>query len=446
MADHRIETKLLLRYATYSQWMNSELILMPGEAAVAIFRYSNNIGLSNTTPENTPPAVGLKIGDGVHYFYELPWVQAVAADVYEWAKAENKPTYTANEISGLADFIAAQGGGSGSGSGGNSGTSSAYRIVYDNVTQKYILQSYNESTGEWEDTSSNIDLSSILNRIDTIERWANGARTKLGNIELPMAEYIYEEVINYLNTVDYNDVAVEHQFVTQVVQENGQITVTRSVISASDITSGVLSTERGGTGLTSVDEDEVLIGSMDGSISKKKFVTEIENARNVFATVGAIKDYVDEKTAGIIGAMHFIGEASTAITNNSRIDPQIAGYNFREVKPGDVILSNAQEFVWSGSEWHLLGDESSYAIKGSIVNTDISDNAAIDQSKIADLTDTLNEKVDKVEGKQLSTNDYTAEDKEKLDEIEAGAQVNFIEHILVNDTEVIPNNEKTINL
>jgi len=49
-------------------------------------------------PENTPPAIGIKIGDGKRYFYQLPWVQAVAADVFRWAKAANKPTYTAQEI------------------------------------------------------------------------------------------------------------------------------------------------------------------------------------------------------------------------------------------------------------------------------------------------------------------------------------------------------------
>lgn len=44
-------------------------------------------------------------------------------------------------------------------------------------------------------------------------------------------------------------------------------------------------------------------------------------------------------------------------------------------------------------------------------------------------------KVDVVEGKGLSTNDYTNEDKEKLGGIAAGAQVNVIEKVMVNGTE-----------
>jgi len=54
------------------------------------------------------------------------------------------------------------------------------------------------------------------------------------------------------------------------------------------------------------------------------------------------------------------------------------------------------------------------------------------------LSETFDNKVDKVEGKQLSTNDYSAEDKDKLDNIEEGAQVNIIEHIFLNDEEIYP--------
>ena len=55
--------------------MNSDVILKVGEAAVASFPRDRVIdGLSNSTPENTPPAIGIKIGDGIHYFYELPWI------------------------------------------------------------------------------------------------------------------------------------------------------------------------------------------------------------------------------------------------------------------------------------------------------------------------------------------------------------------------------------
>ena len=107
--------------------------------------------------------------------------------------------------------------------------------------------------------------------------------------------------------------------------------------------------------------------------------------------------------------MHFVGEASVVITPNSSVNPQIRNYDFAQALPGDVILYNSQEYVWDGAHWILLGDESSYAIKGSIVDADISDNANIQQNKIAGLTDALSSKVDKVEGKTLTSNDFTDE-------------------------------------
>ena len=436
MADHRIETKLLLRYATYSQWMSSDVILLPGEAAVAYFPRLSTLKNTDDVPDLTPPAIGIKIGDGHSYFDELPWVQAVAADVYSWAKASEKQTYAATEITGLTEFINSIGGG---GSGG--GTDSAsYRIIYDNANNKYILQYFDSTQNDWVNTSSEINLASILNRINTIERWANGARSNLGNIEVPIAEYIYEEVLNYVNSLDYADQLQPHQFVTSVVETNGVIAVTRSTISAADI-SGVFDTSQGGTGITRVEDDELLVGSTSGNLQVRRFSTTIdEYERGNFVTAGAVIDYVLSQTAGLTGAMHFIGEATVPFTEQTtRIDPQISGYNFRNAQPGDVILANnAQEYVWTGDNWRLLGDEGSYAIKGSIVNTDIAEEANIAQSKIADLDATFDTKVTKVEGKDLSTNDYTNEDKDKLTNIDAGAQVNTIEHVFFNDEEVSP--------
>mgnify|MGYP007013869415 CR=1 FL=1 len=125
-----------------------------------------------------------------------------------------------------------------------------------------------------------------------------------------------------MDILDYNDSPVAHQFVTAVSENNGKISVLRSGISASDIETGILETARGGTGLGRVEDDEVLVGTDEGTITTKKFVTEIDSShRSAFATVGAIKDYVDEKTEGLTGAMHFVGEATVLITPNSRTNP-----------------------------------------------------------------------------------------------------------------------------
>jgi len=66
MAEKRLTANILLRYDSYSRWMNSDVILKQGEAAVATF--------PDTDPSNPPRAFGIKIGDGHRYFDELPWL------------------------------------------------------------------------------------------------------------------------------------------------------------------------------------------------------------------------------------------------------------------------------------------------------------------------------------------------------------------------------------
>lgn len=77
----------------------------------------------------------------------------------------------------------------------------------------------------------------------------------------------------------------------------------------------------------------------------------------------ATKQYVDDATAGLTGAMHFIGTSTTAITDGGTEDPTIGGQVVSTKTAGDVVLYDGLEFVWDGSAWNELGDEGSYALK-----------------------------------------------------------------------------------
>ena len=103
MAEHILNTRITLKYDTYENWQNSTLVLKAGEVAICAVP-------SGVTVEGIakPPAVLQKIGDGVHVFKDLPWLQAVASDVHTWAKAASKPTYEAKEITGLDTYISGQ--------------------------------------------------------------------------------------------------------------------------------------------------------------------------------------------------------------------------------------------------------------------------------------------------------------------------------------------------
>lgn len=67
------------------------------------------------------------------------------------------------------------------------------------------------------------------------------------------------------------------------------------------------------------------------------------------------------------------------------------------------------------------------------------------QETITKTKELLGGKVDKAEGKGLSTNDYTTAEKSKLANIEAGAQVNLLEGVKVNGSD-LPIVEKKVDI
>ena len=427
--EHQIEARILLRYDTYSHWMNSTLILLKGEAAICSFPTSHTLeNMSNDYPLDTPPAIGIKIGDGLHKFYELPWVQGVAADVYSWAKQQTKPQYTANEIQGLENFVKQFLTGD-----DVSVEARMYQIVQgtgDN-SDKYYLQSRGANDSDWvTDTAHPIDLTSIMKVVNWIGAdvdtyFSLGSRTQ-------------EHIELVLSGLSYQDSSDGTSVVTAVSQSNGKISVTKNQLNFNQL-NGLVDVAHGGTGKVELPQGEVLVGNGTGAVKTVEISTELENTQTL-AYSSAVKRYIDSATAGLTGAMHYIGEASVDMSNasNKAVDPQVPGYTFKNAEPGDVVTFDHKEYVWTGTEWRLLGDEGSYVIKGAITEADFSPEINLPLNKIEGLYGLLDTKVDKIDGKSLSTNDFTTEYKQKLDDIEDNAQRNLIEHIYINGTEATP--------
>lgn len=80
------------------------------------------------TETGTKAATLLKLGDGTTAFNDLPYITALAGDVSEWAKAENKPEYNASEIKNLDSYI----------SGKVQDTDTQYKLEQD-ATDPHIL-------------------------------------------------------------------------------------------------------------------------------------------------------------------------------------------------------------------------------------------------------------------------------------------------------------------
>lgn len=140
MATTTLNTRIQLKYDTYANWTTNNPVLLSGEIAVVVIPAS-----TGAVPNE--PTILFKVGDGSTSFNALQWVAAPAADVYSWAKASTKPTYTAEEIQGLEDYI----------SGQIQDTDTQYQIIASG-TNGIQLQSRPKSGGAWSDVGSSINI------------------------------------------------------------------------------------------------------------------------------------------------------------------------------------------------------------------------------------------------------------------------------------------------
>lgn len=485
MATTTLNTRLQLKYDTYKNWTDNNPVPLKGELCIVEVPAS-------TGASTKEPAILFKVGDGTKAFNTLDFTAGYAADVYDWAKAQTKPEYQATEIKNLDSYI----------SGKVQDTNTTYQIVKVNE-YSYKLQS-KELNGEWADviggtiTIPKYDDTALSDRVDALEglvgetavatQIANaiaalkteligtdsdiatsntikGAKKYADSLNAAMDSRVdaLEEAVGTggsvdskitaaIGKLDKSDTAVDGQVVSAISETDGVITVSRRALVETDIPTLSQSKVNG------------LATSLAGKQDTLVFNSAYDASTNKAATMADVTEAVGD----LSGAMHFEG-VKESIPENSE------GYS-----SGDVILVGNKEYVFDGETWHELGDESIYAVKGSIVNADIAANAAIAQSKIANLTADLGKKantadlgtmagknatdyvakteapgysdiltktsaattyatiaavgnkVDKIEGKGLSTNDYTTAEKNKLGGIAAGAQVNVIESIKVN--------------
>lgn len=99
MATKTLKTRIQLKYDTYANWTSNNPTPLSGEVCIVVVPAAVGAVVQE-------PALLMKVGDGSTPFNSLNFVGGVAADVYDWAKAENKPTYAASEITGIGDYIA----------------------------------------------------------------------------------------------------------------------------------------------------------------------------------------------------------------------------------------------------------------------------------------------------------------------------------------------------
>lgn len=101
MATKSLKTRIQLKYDTYANWTTNNPTPLAGELCIVVVP----VAAGAVAQE---PAILFKVGDGTTPFNTLNFTSGIAADVYDWAKAETKPTYAADEITGLSEYISGE--------------------------------------------------------------------------------------------------------------------------------------------------------------------------------------------------------------------------------------------------------------------------------------------------------------------------------------------------
>ena len=183
MATKDLKARLKLKYDLYANWIANDPVLLAGEAAIAVIP-------ADTGAVVQEPCILIKIGDGTKKFSQLPFVSGIAADVYNWAKAATKPSYTAEEISGLDAYI----------SGKVQDTNTTYKIEVDSTNpRKFQLYKHelSEAPGTWTAVGEPITIP-----VSTLATGTTNGTVKFNGVDVAVAglkDAAYTEVAT-LNT------------------------------------------------------------------------------------------------------------------------------------------------------------------------------------------------------------------------------------------------------
>ena len=356
MANTILQTRIQLKYDTYTNWQTNNPILRKGELGIAEVP-------AETGATQGEPAILIKVGDGTSNWKDLKYITGLAGDVYAWAKAATKPTYTANEISGLSNYI----------SGQIKDTDTQYTIRLDGRTVK--LYSKNKDDADFGETP--VASVTIPETTYTLITGATNGTVKFNGTEVPVAGL---KSAAYAEANAFDSAGSAAAVLGKAADAASANTVygAKAAAAAAQDTANAAMPKAGGTFTGAV----TLSGAPTADLhaATKKYVDEAKasaisaaaadattkaNAAKDAAAADATskankaladaKSYADEKTAGLTGAMHYKGAVNAWPPTGAYVS-------------GDVVLYGSKEYVYDGKSWHELGDEGSHVLKTQKVN------------------------------------------------------------------------------
>ena len=394
MAEKIINTRVQLKYDTLTNWLASSVILKAGEVAIATIANTNDhSGL-------TPPAIGIKVGDGKNTFANLNWIQAIAGDVPEWAK-ETAGATVKSWIDSAVGTVA-------SGEGTTTFTSAKLiksvtqdeggkitNVTYEDIT----IDAVSGLTARLEGIDTAIDTKLDANLASTAATTTNkliddAAAKDYADAAQSAAESTASSALSAAKTA----ILGEANYSGTVKGAYAEAKKANDAIAALDVTDS-------GTGVvTAISQTDGKIAYTKSAIDTVVAFSDGYNASsNKAATVKTVTDAVDaaktelnNNLSQMTGAMRFRGTVTAAPTANTAAPEDGLG----AWRAGDVVLFGTAEYVVSTMSsnkpvWQLLGDEGAYQTRLSFTGTPSSENKVVTNDTLetakTNLTTAINE-------------------------------------------------------
>ena len=331
MAEKLLKTRLRLKYDTFANWEKVKTTFVPLKGEVCLIEVPNNVD-----PIHNAPSILFKVGDGTTAFGDLKYGSALAADVYSWAKAANKPSYSWSEITGkpviavvndgpltvkvggksVGTFTANQAGSTTIELGEAAGKDLAYFTgAFDakGDAQKALDAAKAYADGKSHHTQTVQVGTTTFGPDAAVDiKAGNNVSVTTDSTGIIIAASTNTADVNGLidakiNALDAPDTAVTNKYVTAVSEENGKITVARKQISYTELadkpTIPTMPTVGNGALKIKVGENSDVFGT--GSFT----ANQATGTEGVITLPVYTKTEVDER---ITGAVQYLGTVANA--------------------------------------------------------------------------------------------------------------------------------------
>lgn len=370
MATTTLNTRILLKYDSYENWLTNNPVLKMGEVAIA---YLDQEHPTEATNFQTIPNVVIKVGNNVNHYKDLKFVSALAADVYSWAKAPTAPVYKAEQIEGLTDFIA----------GEIQDTNTQYTIV--KVTDyQYKLQKKELGEASFSDTDVVIDLPNDTAAITALQN-------KLVGIDDTVTAYVAAQIAA-LSIGDYakkTEVqAVQTELTNYKTSNDAAVKKVGDDLAAYQTTNDA-AVKANADALTAIKDHESVDSFGDVMTEMAKY-----QLAGDYATKTEAQGYADAKDAAIAAAQKAGDDAQNAV----------------DALTTRVEANEAHATTYSAKVDTLVGEDASKSVRTIAAEEAAKKDAAIKEAKdAADAAqadaDAIEEDLGNVEG--LSTTNKT---------------------------------------